>query len=379
MKSLKSIVPIEIQEVVQTLAQKYEVYFVGGCVRDFLLGKDIHDFDCTTNATTDEMKDVLSKYKIIETGIKHGTLTIMNNDHTVEITTYRIEKEYINHRFPMHVEFTRNISEDLKRRDFTINALACDLDGNIIDEHNGLSDLENKIIRCVGDPNQRFDEDALRILRAIRFSCTLDFIIEENTKQAIFNNLHLLDKISIERKRDELFKILCSNNPYTIINKFNLLNVYHLSYHTCMKELNHSISDLMIRVSHLFSTSKIARKVLNEWHCSKKFINDVCVLVDSRKFDFNDKYVLRKYIYMYGIELSNKVLHFNKVDLSSFNQLIESNNIILELNINGSDLIELGYIGKEIKSKLNECLELVLHDPRLNKKEYLMNYLKNNT
>ena len=367
MKSLKSIVPIEIQEVVRTLSQKYEVYFVGGCVRDFLLGKDIHDFDCTTNATTDEMKEVLSKYKIIETGIKHGTLTIMNHGHTVEITTYRIEKEYINHRFPMHVEFTRNISEDLKRRDFTINSLACDIDGNIIDEHNGLSDLENKIIRCVGDPNQRFDEDALRILRAIRFSCTLDFIIEENTKQAIFNNLHLLDKISIERKRDEFFKILCTSNPYEIINKYLLLNVMNIPL---SKNIESNINDLLIRVAYLIDNCDIARKVLNNWHCSKKFIHDICCIIDSKDKIFNS-YLIRKYIYENGIELTQKCLLFNNCNLSLFNQLIESNDILDTLAINGQDLIELGYKGKDIKLKLDECKELVFHDISLNNKEIL--------
>lgn len=375
MKSLKSIVPIEIQQIVQTLSSKYEVYFVGGCVRDFLLGKEIHDFDCTTNATVEEMKEVLSKYKIIETGIKHGTLTVMNHNQTVEITTFRIEKEYINHRFPTHVEFTRNLNEDLKRRDFTINALACDLNGNIIDEHKGVIDLNDKIIRCVGDPNQRFNEDALRILRAIRFSCTLGFDIEKNTKKSIINNLHLLDEISIERKRDELFKILLTVQPYTTLKEYNLFNVYHLNYHSNINKINHSFLDLYIRVAHLFHNSNTARKTLNEWHCSKSFIQDICCIIDSKDKQFNE-YMIRKYIYEYGKTLTHKCLLFNQYDLTLFNKILESNELLYELAINGKDLLDLGYKGKQIKEKLDELIELVLHDLSLNKKDILINIVQ---
>ena len=127
MKRLQLQIPKPIEEIILTLNKHHEVYFVGGCVRDLLLNKEIHDYDCTTSATVEEMKEIFKNFKIIETGIKHGTLTIMNQHQSIEITTYRIEQEYINHRTPSSVTFTRNIHEDLKRRDFTINAIACDV------------------------------------------------------------------------------------------------------------------------------------------------------------------------------------------------------------------------------------------------------------
>ncbi len=147
--------PKSIQEIVEKLHEQYEVYYVGGCVRDTLLHKEIHDFDATTNATPDEMKQILSSYKVIETGIKHGTLTIINQSNSIEITTYRTDLKYENHRTPQ-IAFSNDIHEDLKRRDFTINALACDIDGNLIDDHQGLSDLNQHLIRCVGEASIRF-------------------------------------------------------------------------------------------------------------------------------------------------------------------------------------------------------------------------------
>ena len=179
MKTLQLLPPQPIQEVVKKLSEHYETYYVGGCIRDFLLGKEVHDYDAATAASVEEMKEILSEYKIIETGVRHGTLTIINQHHHIEITTFRIEKDYIHHRTPKSVVFTRSLREDLKRRDFTINAFACDPDGNFIDEHHGLDDLNHKIIRCIGDPQKRFHEDALRILRAIRFAYSLGFTIEK--------------------------------------------------------------------------------------------------------------------------------------------------------------------------------------------------------
>ena len=378
MDLIKTVVPIEIQEIVQTLSKKYEVYFVGGCVRDFLLKKKIHDYDCTTSATVDEMKEELKNYKIIETGIKHGTLTIMNNYHTVEITTYRIDKEYIHHRFPSSVEFTRNIEEDLKRRDFTINAIACDLEGNIIDYHHGLSDLKNGIIRCVGNPTIRFNEDALRILRAIRFSCTLDFEIENYTKNAIYESMHLLNQISIERKRDELFKILCTDKPYNILKEYNLLNLFKLSYHPCIKEIDQSRNDLEIRLANLFNSSKIAKKYLLEWHCSKKMIEHVSILVENKHINKFDAYQIRKFIYKFGIEMTNKILLINHLDITLFNKIVNNKDYLIKLDINGQDLLELGYKGKEIKDILNTCTEIVFHNMSYNNKNYLINYIKKN-
>ena len=184
----------------------YEAYFVGGCVRDYLLCEDFSDIDITTNALPDEVKKVFRKS--IDTGIQHGTVTILVNGDSYEVTTFRTEEDYTNHRSPEKVEFVSNLREDLDRRDFTINAMALDYNGKLFDYHNGDKDLSSKIIRTVNDPNERFYEDALRMLRAFRFSSKLGFEIENNTLNAIKKNAELIKFVSIERIVNEFKKLL---------------------------------------------------------------------------------------------------------------------------------------------------------------------------
>ena len=378
MKQLQLQIPKPIEEIIFTLNKHHEVYFVGGCVRDLLLNKEIHDYDCTTSATVEEMKEILKDFKIIETGIKHGTLTIMNQHQSIEITTYRIEQEYINHRTPSSVTFTRNIHEDLKRRDFTVNALACDIHGNILDDHHGIQDLENRIIRCVGNPTERFTEDALRILRAIRFSCTLNFEIEKETKKAIHSCLYLLESISVERKFEELSKILLSNqNIYETLNEYQLLDVFKIKNHSSIKELNNSINDLEIRLACLFEDEKEAKTLLKQWHCANKRINTVSTIVSYRNISFiNDSYHIRKLIYNHGIDCTKKILLIKNIDLTLFNSIVDTKNYLVKLAVNGNDCIELGYQGKEIQDILNQCIDYVLHDLSKNNKEELIEKLR---
>lgn len=183
----------------------YEAYFVGGSVRDLLLNRHIHDVDIATSAYPMEIKQIFKK--TIDTGIKHGTVTVLYEGESYEITTFRTESGYQDFRRPDYVTFVQNLSEDLKRRDFTINALAMDVDGNIIDHFDGLGDLEKHLIRAVGKAENRFHEDALRMMRAVRFMSQLQFTLEPETEQAIKNNHELLSKISIERIRDEFVKM----------------------------------------------------------------------------------------------------------------------------------------------------------------------------
>ena len=184
----------------------FEAYFVGGCVRDFLLGKDFSDIDITTNALPEQVKNIFRKS--IDTGIQHGTVTILVNGESYEVTTFRKEDEYVNHRAPDKVEFVSDLKEDLDRRDFTINAMALDYKGKLFDFHNGEADLKNNIIKTVNDPNERFFEDALRMLRAFRFSSKLGFVIDSNTIMAIKNNAKLITYVSIERIVNEFRKLL---------------------------------------------------------------------------------------------------------------------------------------------------------------------------
>lgn len=206
---MKMQLPEDVSFIIEQLEKHgYEAYAVGGCVRDTMLGRVPGDWDITTSALPQEIKSVFSK--TIDTGIQHGTVTVMLHHVGYEVTTYRIDGEYEDGRHPKEVTFTRNLQMDLERRDFTINAMAYNDTTGLVDIFEGVQDLHRGVIRCVGDAGKRFDEDALRMLRAIRFSGQLGFTIEEKTCQAIRERAHHLEKISAERIRVELVKLLVS-------------------------------------------------------------------------------------------------------------------------------------------------------------------------
>ena len=209
---IKIDLPEHVKKIISVLEESgYEAYAVGGCVRDSLLGKEPKDWDITTSAKPFQVKELF--YKTIDTGIAHGTVTVMISGVGYEVTTYRIDGEYEDGRHPKEVVFTGNLTEDLKRRDFTINAMAYSDRSGIVDEFDGVGDLKRGVIRCVGVPEERFHEDALRILRAVRFSAVLDFAIEEQTWEAVCNLSSTLQKISRERIQTELDKLLTSDHP----------------------------------------------------------------------------------------------------------------------------------------------------------------------
>lgn len=215
------VLPLEVNEILDRLSNSgYAAYVVGGCVRDSILGLVPHDWDICTSAKPDEMMRVFKDYKIIETGLQHGTITVMLNHIPFEITTYRIDGEYSDNRRPDSVEFTTSLYEDLSRRDFTINAMAYNPKVGLVDPFQGLVSLNFRIISCVGDPNQRFNEDALRILRAIRFSIQLEFMIDDSTLEAMMQNRQLINNISAERINAELMKMLGCNK--SIIDNFHV-------------------------------------------------------------------------------------------------------------------------------------------------------------
>lgn len=208
-------IPSHVEYIIGKLNQNgYEAFAVGGCVRDTLLGRTPGDWDITTSARPEQVKALFCR--TIDTGIQHGTVTVMLEKTGYEVTTYRIDGEYEDGRHPRQVEFTSDLLEDLKRRDFTINAMAYSHETGIVDAFGGVEDLEKRVIRCVGEPMERFEEDALRILRAIRFSAQLDFSIEEKTREAITRIAPNLAKVSRERVQMELTKLLCSDHPEQI-------------------------------------------------------------------------------------------------------------------------------------------------------------------
>ena len=213
--------PVDVKNIIETLeANGYEAFAVGGCVRDTLLLRVPGDWDITTSAKPEEVKALFDH--TIDTGIQHGTVTVMKNHVGYEVTTYRIDGEYEDARHPKEVFFTANLVEDLKRRDFTINAMAYNDRVGVVDEFNGIQDLEDKVIRCVGNPKERFSEDALRMLRAVRFAAQLGFRIDEATKDAIKELAPTLAKVSKERIAVELIKILTSDHPEEIRTAYEL-------------------------------------------------------------------------------------------------------------------------------------------------------------
>lgn len=219
---MKFDIPAPVLFILQELYNYgYEAYIVGGCVRDKLLNREPHDYDICTSATPDEIIKTFPNEEIIPTGLKHGTVTIIANGEPIEVTTFRIDGEYSDNRRPDKVEFTTNLIEDLKRRDFTINAMAYSPFTDLIDPFNGQEDLKNKIIRCVGNPNDRFEEDALRILRAMRFASVYNFSIDNKTAKSIHQNKDRLLNIAAERIQSELCKMLTGKGILNILLEYS--------------------------------------------------------------------------------------------------------------------------------------------------------------
>ena len=218
---MKIQLPEKVNTIIQTLQEHgYEAYAVGGCVRDSLLGREPGDWDITTSASPDETKKLFAR--TVDTGIEHGTVTVLLGKEGFEVTTYRIDGKYEDSRHPTEVIFTRNLREDLLRRDFTIYAMAYNDTEGIVDIFGGMDDLKRKIIRCVGNARERFGEDALRIMRGVRFAAQLGFSLEKETKEAMTELAPTLEKISAERIQTELVKLLVSDSPELIREAYHL-------------------------------------------------------------------------------------------------------------------------------------------------------------
>lgn len=220
-------VPQSVAFAVQQLnTAGFEAYPVGGCVRDMLRGLQPHDWDITTSATPDEIMAVFTSEKLIPTGLQHGTVTLLKDGLPLEITTFRIDGTYADGRHPDSVTFSRSLKEDLARRDFTVNAMALDLENGVVDLFSGQQDLKDKIIRCVGNPDKRFDEDALRVLRALRFAAVLGFDIEPETAAAIRRHKEHLQAVSAERITEEMSKLLCGDGAAKVLREFRDVLVF---------------------------------------------------------------------------------------------------------------------------------------------------------
>lgn len=271
---------IEATPVIETLEEHgYEAYFVGGSVRDIMMNHEIHDVDIATSAYPSEVQDVFQH--TVDLGIEHGTILVILNDGRYEVTTFRTESTYQDYRRPDHVTFVRSLKEDLKRRDFRMNALAMTRNGDIIDLFDGIDDIQNHRICAVGDAYERFHEDALRMMRAVRFASQLDFDIEEKTYQAIYDNHQLLEKISVERIQIEWLKMMAGVNPKKGLDAF----IQTQCFETCpkMKGKEAELKELLNKVTQPLSEAQAwlflaavfhndeaqTKSLLRDWKCSK--------------------------------------------------------------------------------------------------------------
>lgn len=214
-------IPDGARNILQTLnSAGHEAYLVGGCVRDLLRGVEPHDWDICTSALPEETERCFADRRVIETGLKHGTVTVLEEGESYEITTYRTEGPYSDSRRPDYVRFVPNLEQDLARRDFTMNAIAMDLQGNLRDPYGGASDIKAGLIRCVGEPDQRFQEDGLRVMRALRFAAVFGYEIEERTARAVHENRAMLDRVAAERINAELCKLLVGQNAGEVLRQY---------------------------------------------------------------------------------------------------------------------------------------------------------------
>ena len=420
----------------------YESYAVGGCVRDELLNRENFDIDITTTARPDEIKEVFKDYKTIDIGAKFGTIKILDGDSEYEITTMRRESGYSDKRHPEKIAFTDDIREDLKRRDFTINAMA-KRNGQILDIFNGKKDLDEKIIRAVGNPDERIKEDMLRSLRAVRFATSLNFEIADDLKEAIRKNAASIDEISKERIQVELNKILLADNPkrgIRLLDEVGLLEyifpeVYatkgfdqHSTFHA--EDLyNHTLSVvektppiLEVRMAALYhDVGKIDTFFLDEngegrffghqsvseellvnrlkkLKYSKKFIENTRVLV-KRHMDNTNTYTkksIRKLLRNIGEANLLNLFKLQRADVLSTKHNDDSNidlglrlleevkkdNIPTnksQIKINGNDLKKLGYKESKELGQTLKLIENLIYDEKLkNDKKDIINYIKSN-
>ena len=435
---LDIIVSHAAEQIMKTLENAgFSAYIVGGAVRDSIMGKTPSDYDIATNAKPYQVKAIFSH--TIDTGLKHGTVTVIENKTGFEVTTFRTEGAYNDMRHPDSVSFVDDIKTDLKRRDFTVNAMAYSLKYGFLDCFDGLSDIKHKIIRCVGNSEQRFKEDALRMLRAVRFAACLDFDIDESTEAAIKKCAVLIKNVSGERILSELNKILLSDNPGKLLLLYktglmryimpalcdcfeteqnNRYHIYNVGEHI-IKSVENTPNDLILRwaalmhdmgkplcrscdsngIYHFYGhhreSMKIANDILHKLRMDKDSIHDILVLTENHDVHLDSSpMAVKRMLARTGEQLFFKLLKLQEADNLAKNPIyikdrmakIESARqraqqiiaegqpyMVSQLQINGRDLIKLGYkTGREIGDALKFLLNEVLIDPSLNRRDYLI-------
>lgn len=417
------VIPEQCQYILDKFkAAGFSAYLVGGCVRDSLLGKEPKDWDICTSALPEQTIEVFTGEKVILTGLQHGTVALLRKGMIVEITTYRIDGIYEDNRRPKEVFFSQDLQEDLSRRDFTINALAYHPEEGVVDCFEGQEDLAQGILRCVGNAAARYQEDGLRIMRAVRFACRFNFAYEKETREGILQYSHLLTNIARERIQAEFNQIMVSDNVSRGVQDLAELNCFtyflpqidalydsqkqcavdETSWEKMLQALEKIDNDLVLRLSVLLyfigqgkgftpkEMGNLAATVLTDLHYDNQTLKQVVRLLEWVELEIgSDEYLLRKGLSILEDKGLRQLLHLKcavNYQLAIENHremktILEQVEIILQkgdcyslkqLAVKGSDLLNLGYQGIEVGQKLQELLEVVLHNPALNEKDYLL-------
>ena len=382
----------------------FEAYVVGGCTRDALLGLDAKDWDITTSAFPEETKAVFSEYRTIDTGIQHGTVAVLIDGMQLEITTYRVDGEYTDSRHPDEVSFTRTLHEDLARRDFTMNAICYNPSVGWVDDFGGMDDIEQHRIRCVGTPEKRFTEDALRILRALRFSSVLGFSIEKETSLAIHSVKQRISCVAVERITEEMKKLLCGNNVYSVLRDYRdvisvvlpeLGQLSEEAYEMSYRRVAAVLPEEELRFAMLLLN--LGEESLQRFRLSNQMRSDIQTLMEYQDLELSadrrnlclclnkvGKTGLQKLILLKkGLCLAEDGGESPRLDTlctieEAFQELLAQNPVFRcqDLEVDGSDLLALGMKpGPEVGRQLQELLEKVMEEELPNERNALLNYL----
>ncbi len=406
------IIPQAVHSIISQINEYgFDAYLVGGCIRDILMGKSPSDWDVATSATPDKIQQIFCQYTVIPTGIKHGTVTVIFDKIPFEITTFRIDGSYTDSRHPEDVTFSTDITEDLNRRDFTINAIAYHPEKGIVDPCKGQTDIQNKIIRTVGNPEQRFSEDALRIMRAIRFSAVLSFEIEPQTADALYKYRHLLKNIAAERITAELNKILCADCASHITEKYfsvisqRLFGNYPLQHldTTVFRPISRVPCKLSLRLAaFLYSAAKVfdtdviplAKTFFSHLKYDNKTRHMTLTLLNNLHREIlPDRISIRHIIREIGADALQDIFELkcalqpdnpSGVDASKklLSAILRDGDCchLCDLAINGNDLAsEFNLKGADIGKALNTLLDAVIEDKYQNTRLALLEYFKKAT
>ena len=386
---MKPILPSGAKFIINRLeSEGRSAHIVGGCVRDFLLSKRPYDYDITTSALPEEMKRIFSDVKTVETGIKHGTLTVVYDREPYEVTTYRIDGEYEDHRHPKSVSFTDSLRGDLSRRDFTMNAIAYNERDGFVDLFGGIEDIKGGIIRAVGDPSRRFDEDALRILRAVRFSATLGFSVEDSTAKSAAEKAHLLSSVSGERIYTEWKKLIAGDFAYdVIVSHSSVMRQFLLDGSLRLPDkLRFAKADPMARMLSIFALSAADApsaflSFTERMKSDSKTKRDGIAALSELSADMSEPKAVRRLLIKHGKEKVRLIYGLKRLlgmdGIISEAELCEAESgkyplSLSELCVGGDDMKAIGYRGRDIGDILLMLLNMAADGEVKNEREELL-------